>query len=50
MRYFDHDTTAGSDDKIMALRLAHGGAAVDAYWVLLEMMYQSETELVIFGN
>lgn len=50
MRYFDHDTTASSDEKIMALRIEHGGAAVDAYWTLLELMYREETSLEIFAN
>lgn len=50
MQYFDHDTTAGSDDKIIALRLECGGAAVDAYWTILEQIYRDETELVLFGN
>ncbi len=42
MHYFDHDTTASGDDKVMALRLEHGGAAVDAYWCLLEKIYDAE--------
>lgn len=50
MQYFDHSSTAGSDDKIIALRLECGGAAVDAYWVVLEQIYRDETELDIFGN
>lgn len=44
MKYFDHDTTAGHDDKVVALRLLHGGAAVDAYWCVLEEIYRSETD------
>lgn len=50
MEYFNHDTTAGGDDKIIALRLECGGAAVDAYWVILEQIYRDETELDFFGN
>lgn len=50
MKYFDHDTMAGGDDKIISLRLECGGAAVDAYWVILEQLYRDETPLVIFGN
>ncbi len=50
MRYFSHDTTAGSDDKIVALRLECGGAAVDAYWVIIEQIYEHETALDVFGN
>ena len=44
MKYFDHDSTAGNDDKIVSLRLMHGGAAVDAYWCILEELYRCETE------
>lgn len=50
MRYFDHDTSASDDDKIMALRLECGGAAVDAYWAVLELIYRDETELVVSEN
>lgn len=42
VRYFDHDTTAASDDLIMALRLEHGGAAVDCYWAVIEQIYRDE--------
>lgn len=50
MEYFNHDTMAGGDDKIIALRLECGGAAVDAYWVILEQLYRDETPLVLLGN
>ena len=50
MRYFDHDTTAASDDLIMALRLEHGGAAVDCYWAILEQIYREESASVISAN
>ena len=50
MRYFDHDTEACKDDLIMALRLEHGGEAVDAYWAILEYIYFYETELVFSEN
>lgn len=50
MQYFEHSSTASSDDKIIALRLEHGGAAVDAYWVIIEHIYREESELVFFGN
>ena len=50
MRYFDHDTEACKDDLIMALRLEHGGAAVDAYWAILEYIYFYETALVFSSN
>ena len=45
MKYFDHDTEAHKDDKIMLLRREFGGAAVDAYWTLLEVIYRNESEL-----
>ena len=50
MRYFDHDTTAASDDLIMALRLEHGGAAVDCYWAIIEQIYRDEQPAVIAEN
>lgn len=42
MKYFEHDVTAHKDDKIILLRKVHGGAAVDAYWTLLEIIYRNE--------
>ena len=45
MKYFDHDTEAYKDDKIVLLRQECGGAAVDAYWTLLEVIYRDETEI-----
>lgn len=50
MRYFDHDTSAADDDKIMALRMDCGGAAVDAYWAVLEKIYRDESPLVLSEN
>ena len=50
MRYFDHDTTASSDDLILALRIEHGGAAVDCYWAVLEQIYREESEVVVDRN
>lgn len=50
MKYFDHDTTASSDDLILALRIAHGGAAVDCYWAILEQIYRDEAPTVIIRN
>lgn len=50
MQYFNHDTSAGDDPKIVALRLEHGGAAVDAYWCIVELVYRDESPLVFFGN
>lgn len=45
MRYFSHDTTASMDDLIIALRMEHGGAAVDAFWTILEYIYAEEKPL-----
>lgn len=42
MLYFDHDTSASTDPRIMQLRLECGGAAVDAYWYLVEQMHRDE--------
>lgn len=50
MLYFEHDTTAASDDLIMALRIAHGGAAVDCYWAILEQIYKDEKPTAIIEN
>ena len=50
MKYFDHDTEAGKDDKVVALRLRSGGAAVDAYWCVLEEIYRTETEFATEKN
>jgi len=50
MRYFDHDTTACSDSKFLALRLEHGSVAIDLYWTLLERMYADEKALNLGGS
>lgn len=50
MRYFDHDVTANADMKIFALRKNYGGAAVDAYWTMLEMIYEAEEPLRVGGS
>ena len=42
MQYFNHDTDASFDSKVSALRFFHGGAAVDAYWCLIECIYKDE--------
>lgn len=49
MLYFDHDTGASTDPKIMQLRLECGGAAVDAYWYLVELMHREERGVCV-GN
>lgn len=50
MRYFAHDVNASIDDKIMTLRMMHGGAAVDAYWTIIERLYRDERPLVVAEN
>ena len=45
MKYFEHDVEAHKDEKIVLLRREFGGAAVDAYWTLLEVIYREESEL-----
>lgn len=47
MQYFDHDTDAATDPKVMQLRLECGGAAVDAYWYLVEQMHRDERPICI---
>lgn len=47
MRYFDHDTTATKDDKVVALRMEHGGEAVFCYWAILEKIYADEAPVRI---
>lgn len=42
MHYFEHSVNAATDPKIMRLRLEFGGAAVDAYWYLVEHMHAEE--------
>lgn len=50
MLYFNHDTQASKDDRIIALRSSMGGAAVDAYWTIIELIHRDETELVLGEN
>lgn len=50
MKYFSHDTNACIDDKIMSLRMQFGGAAVDAYWTIIERLYHDEKPLVFGEN
>lgn len=45
MFYFDHDTSASKDSRILMLRKQHGGAAVDAYWSIIEILYTEEKPL-----
>jgi len=50
MLWFTHDTDAYYDKRIQALRIEHGGAAVDAYYAILEEIYRKETDLVLCEN
>ena len=49
MFYFDHSTSSSTDPKIIQLRLECGGAAVDAYWYLIEQMHREERGVCV-GN
>lgn len=43
MQWFDHSSTAASDDAIVALRMEHpDSAAVDLYWAIIEKQYRDE--------
>lgn len=43
MQWFDHSSTASSDDAIMALRMEHpDSGAVDLYWAIVEKQYHDE--------
>lgn len=50
MEYFDHNVNASDDDAIMALRMEHGGAAVDCYWAIIEKMYREERPVEVDEN
>lgn len=47
MQWFDHSVNSATDPKIMRLRLECGGAAVDAYWYLVEQMHEGERPVCI---
>lgn len=43
MQWFDHSSTAASDDRVMALRIEHpDSAAVDCYWAIVEKQFHDE--------
>ena len=42
MAYFTHDTDATNDEKIEAMRAAHGNDGYAFYFILLERIYRSE--------
>ena len=50
MLWFNHDTDAYYDKRIQALRIEHGGVAVDAYYAIIEEIYRKETALVLGEN
>lgn len=50
MKYFDHDVEAYKDDKISLLRRACTGAAVDAYYAILEGIYRNECAFQTTGD
>lgn len=50
MKYFDHDTNAMNDDRIVALRIECGIEAVYCYWGILEKMYADEAPVRIAEN
>lgn len=39
--YFSHDSNARNDEKILMLRAEHGLEGYGAYWILIEMMFES---------
>ncbi|MEG2533467.1 MAG: DUF4373 domain-containing protein [Gordonibacter sp.] len=45
MQYFEHDSEASTDQKIMSLRVTCGNAGVDTYWYLIEQMHKDERGL-----
>lgn len=49
MLFFSHDTDASTRD-LIDLRCECGGAAVDAYWYILEQIYRQETYWVYSLN
>lgn len=43
MQWFDHSSTAASDDAIMALRMEYpNSAVVDCYWAIVEKQFHDE--------
>ena len=46
MQWFDHSSTAASDDSMIALRMEHpDSAAVDLYWAIVEKQYRDEASV-----
>ena len=50
MEWFKHDIGAFRDEKIQALRIDCGGAAVDAYYAIIELIYENEADLTLGKN
>ena len=50
MEWFKHDIGAFRDEKIQALRIDCGGAAVDAYYAIIELIYEGEEALTMGKN
>lgn len=50
MQWFKHDIGAFKDERIQALRIDCGGAAVDVYYAILELIYEREADLVMDRN
>jgi len=40
--YFSHDSNARNDEKILMLRAEHGWEGYGVFWVLVEMMFETE--------
>ncbi len=50
MLYFSHDVRASRSADLTALRSEMGSAAVDAYWMIIELIHEEETALVLGQN
>lgn len=50
MLYFNHDTNASRSPDLTAMRSDKGSGAVDAYWMIVELIHENETALVFGEN
>ena len=50
MQWFKHDIGSYKSEQIQALRLVAGGAAVDAYYAMVEEIYENEGPLTLSEN
>lgn len=48
--YFSHDADAGSDEKCIALKIAHGLAGYGLYWSLIERLRMAEGDYTCVVN